>query len=58
MNNTLLNRDQYNILDCTVKYRLVLTDGLSINLYKGKVPNKWYRFWHKIFFGFKWEKVC
>lgn len=33
---------------------LIIHKGLKFQ-FTNKKPNFWFRFWHKIFFGFKWE---
>lgn len=38
------------------KCKLILTDGIEF-YFTYDIPNIWWRFWHKLFFGFKWEKV-
>lgn len=38
------------------KSKLIVVDGFEICFTKS-IPNWWWRLWHKIFFGFKWEKM-
>lgn len=32
-------------------------DGIVWTPEQGKVPNCWYRFWSRVFFNCKWEKI-
>lgn len=36
--------------------RLHVAEGFTIDL-THPVPSRWVQFWHKWFFGFRWEKV-
>lgn len=38
------------------KSQMFISDGLAY-LCKGDAPCLWWRFWHWVFFGFKWRKV-
>ena len=33
-----------------------LTGDVDYHPGKGCEPNRWYRFWMRVFFGFKWER--
>ena len=35
---------------------LKMNEGFHIYMTQ-PVPNRWYQFWQKVFFGFVWEKV-
>jgi hypothetical protein len=42
-----------------IKSRLFLLDGaygLVFDL-RRPMPNRWWRLWQRVFFGFRWEKV-
>ena len=35
---------------------LIVTPGFSI-MFPHSQPNRWWRFWHRVFFGFKWKDL-
>lgn len=35
---------------------LEITEGFCIN-FDHKMPNRWWRFWQRVFFGFKWRNL-
>ena len=35
---------------------LIVTPGFSIK-FPHSQPNRWWRFWHWVFFGFKWHRL-
>ena len=50
MNNEL------SIVHPIIKSELTIVDGFTIEFPRRR-PNAWWRFWHKVFFGFLWREI-
>jgi hypothetical protein len=53
---TIADELQMKIEYPVIRSILHMNDSLHISLYT-RIPNRWWRFWQFVFFGFRWEKV-